>query len=81
MPGKSTRTEVRSVRVRKGVWTKAQRRAHREGLSVSRVVGLLAEGYADGQITPTTRVEFRQVTPERPVDVDPGEDDHTDANG
>lgn len=58
MPGVSSRTEVHSIRVKNGVWIKARKRAKKEGIAVSRVAGLLIEGYALGQISPRVELTF-----------------------
>jgi len=52
---------VRSVRVSDEVWEKAKRRANLEGVTMSRVLALVVEGYADGYLNmPTTRMVYEQ---------------------
>jgi len=44
----------RSFAVDEDVWNRAKERAEREGITISRVLSLLVQGYADGQV-PTPR--------------------------
>jgi antitoxin component of RelBE/YafQ-DinJ toxin-antitoxin module len=54
---------VRSVRISEEVWTTAQRRADTDGMSISMVIRLLTQGYAEGQIpVPTLTLTYREST-------------------
>lgn len=44
----------RSFAVDEAVWVKAKARAEKEGMSISRLLNLLVQGYAEGQV-PTPR--------------------------
>ena len=52
----------RSFAVDEDVWKRAKARAEREGITISRVMSLLVQGYADGQVpTPRTVTTFDEM--------------------
>jgi len=58
-PNGSGEFPVRSVRVSDEVWEKAKRRATFEGVTMSRVLAVVVEGYADGYIDlPTVKMVY-----------------------
>jgi len=63
----------RSVRVADEPWEKARRRAAHEGITMSRMVALLVEGYGQGLIDlPKVQIVF---TPTRPAADEPSKGD------
>lgn len=53
------KSPTRSIRVDADTWELAKDRAEREGMTISRVLYLLTEGYARGEISaPTIQVVY-----------------------
>jgi hypothetical protein len=53
---------ARSVRISDEVWEKAKRRAAYEGVTVSHVMALLCQGYAEGRVNmPVVTVSYAQT--------------------
>lgn len=55
---------TRSIRIDTEVWDRAKRRARSEGVTISRVLSLLTEGYAKGMIN-LPRIQIVYDNPEK----------------
>lgn len=52
-------TPTRTIRVNEQNWNTAKQRAHEEGTTISKIIGLFVAGYADRELdAPQTRVIY-----------------------
>lgn len=57
----ATRYPTRSVRIDDELWERAKRRAEAEGVTISRALSMLTEGYAQGKITlPKVQIIYKK---------------------
>lgn len=56
-------TPTRTIRVNEQNWNSAKERAHEEGTTISKIIGLFVAGYADRELdAPQTRVVYPEKT-------------------
>ncbi len=67
-PAGSDNNPVRSVRVSDELWERAKRRAAYDGVTMSHVLLMIVEGYANGLLNlPKVQVIYAAPTPAEPV--------------